>query len=67
MVIFINDKQVFADETKSLRAVLESESLLQKEGMAVAVNGSIVPRKDWETAMLNDGDKIDVISAFYGG
>ena len=44
MVIFINDKQILADETKSLEAILESENLLQKEGMAVAVNGSIVPR-----------------------
>ncbi|MDR0618956.1 MAG: sulfur carrier protein ThiS [Bacteroidales bacterium] len=67
MVIFINDKQILTDETKSLEAILEGENLLQKEGMAVAVNGSIVPRKNWETATLNDGDKVDVISAFYGG
>jgi thiamine biosynthesis protein ThiS len=67
MIIFINNRQVFVDEIKSLKAILESENLLKKEGMAVAVNGSIVQRKNWDTVMLNNGDRIDVISAFYGG
>jgi sulfur carrier protein len=67
MTVFINDRQVFVDETKSLEAILASENLLRKEGMAVAVNGSIIPRKNWEATTLNNGDKIDVISAFYGG
>jgi thiamine biosynthesis protein ThiS len=67
MTIFINDNPVVVDETKSLQAILEEENLLQKEGMAVAINTSIVSRKNWEAVKLNNGDRIDVISAFYGG
>ena len=36
-------------------------------GVAVAVNGAIVPRGDWVGHRLQDGDRVEVVSAVQGG
>ena len=36
-------------------------------GIAVALNGRVVPRADWKNAPLNDGDEIEIIRAVQGG
>jgi len=36
-------------------------------GIAVAVNGEVVPRASWPGTMLRDGDRIEVLTAAQGG
>jgi sulfur carrier protein len=36
-------------------------------GVAVAVNDSVVPRRDWDSTSLRDGDDVEVIHAVQGG
>ena len=36
-------------------------------GVAVAVNGEVVPRSTWEAADLTDGDRVEVLTAAQGG
>lgn len=36
-------------------------------GIAVALNGEVVPRAGWEAHRLNDGDDLEVITAMQGG
>ena len=36
-------------------------------GLAVAVNGAIVPRSDWAGRALRDGDRVEVVGAVQGG
>ena len=36
-------------------------------GIAVAVNGEVVRRGDWETTPLADGDQVEVLTAVQGG
>ncbi|MDQ0367145.1 sulfur carrier protein ThiS [Catenuloplanes indicus] len=36
-------------------------------GVAVAVNGEVVPRGRWAETPLSDGDRIEVLSAAQGG
>ena len=36
-------------------------------GIAVAVNGEVVPRSDWPGTPLADGDRVEVLSATQGG
>jgi sulfur carrier protein len=36
-------------------------------GVAVAVNGEVVPRSVWADANLRDGDRVEVLSAAQGG
>lgn len=36
-------------------------------GVAVAVNGEVVPKKNWAEATLNEGDRVEVLRAIGGG
>ena len=36
-------------------------------GIAVAVNDEVVPKANWGGAMLEDGDRVEVITARQGG
>ena len=36
-------------------------------GIAVAVNGSVVPRSQWEATKLADDDRVEVLTAAQGG
>jgi sulfur carrier protein len=37
------------------------------QGVAVAVNGEVVPRSGWTATRLADGDEIEVLMAVQGG
>ncbi|WBB66405.1 sulfur carrier protein ThiS [Micromonospora sp. WMMD812] len=39
----------------------------QQRGVAVAVNGEVVPRAGWPATVLSDGDRVEVLSAAQGG
>jgi sulfur carrier protein len=36
-------------------------------GVAVAVDGEVVPRSDWESFVLCDGARVEVLTAMQGG
>ena len=36
-------------------------------GVAVAVNGTVVPRSDWAKTTLREGDALEVVKLFAGG
>lgn len=36
-------------------------------GVAVAVNGEVVPRRSWPTTTLRAGDRVEVLTATQGG
>jgi len=36
-------------------------------GIAVALNGKVVPRRDWSSTRLADGDSVEVVGAVQGG
>jgi sulfur carrier protein len=36
-------------------------------GVAVAVNGEVVPRSGWADRALRDGDRVEVLTAAQGG
>jgi sulfur carrier protein len=36
-------------------------------GVAVAVNGTVVPRRTWGMHMLAEGDRVEVLGAVQGG
>ena len=38
-----------------------------RRGVAVAVNGEVVPRSEWPAARLRDGDRVEVLTAAQGG
>ncbi len=50
-----------------LDSMLEALSLKEKSGIAVAVNATVVPRKDWPQFNLTEDDEILIIEAAQGG
>jgi sulfur carrier protein len=36
-------------------------------GVAVALNDSVVPRAEWPRTALDDGDRVEVLTAVQGG
>ncbi|MEU6206311.1 sulfur carrier protein ThiS [Micromonospora musae] len=48
-------------------ADLVREVAPQLRGVAVAVNGEVVPRTGWPATTLRDGDRVEVLSAAQGG
>jgi sulfur carrier protein len=47
--------------------LLAKELTDQVRGVAVAVNGEVVPRSVWAATALNAGDSIEVLTAVQGG
>ena len=37
------------------------------KGVAVALNGKVLPRRAWAETPLTDGDSIEIVKAFVGG
>lgn len=60
-------------ETQRLSAATVAELLRAKAGgrigpwVAVAVNGVVVPRGEWESAKLRAGDEVEIVGPLSGG
>ena len=48
-------------------AQLAAGQNLPHSGVAVAVNNQMVPRTEWDSFALQDGQKITILKAFSGG
>jgi sulfur carrier protein len=48
-------------------AELVRERQLPERGVAVAVNGNIVPKSQWSTYELQENDRVEVVTAAAGG
>ena len=46
---------------------LEKNDLTEIRGVAVAVNGSLVRRSEWNTHVISDQDEIEILTATQGG
>jgi len=54
-------------ESETLSGVLQSQGLLEKKGIAVAVNQSVVQKVNWQEFKLKENDNIMIITATQGG
>lgn len=48
-------------------AVRESGADAGARGVAVALDGEVVPRGEWEETLLADGHSVEVLAAIQGG
>lgn len=52
----------------TLAALLEEKAVdTAQKGIAVALNGAVVPRAEWSTTRLNPGDSVEIVRARQGG
>ena len=67
MDIYFNGDQTTISENLILGAFLHQHQLVDKKGLAVAVNNQVIPKKSWTEYILNNNDKVLVIKASQGG
>ena len=69
MNISLNGVEVAIDaDSKVTDAVAATgHSVARPFGLAVAVNGEVVPRSAWQTTPLEEADKVEVLVASQGG
>lgn len=69
MEIKVNDKPIVIDENITMSELIQE---LYPEnpvgaGIAVAVDGALVPKKEWSDYIINRSCDIVIIKAAYGG
>jgi sulfur carrier protein len=65
-------KLVVNGETQSFDAASSVDELigtlgLERRGLAIAVNGAVVPRSTWSAHGLADGDQVEILTVAQGG
>ena len=63
MEIKVNNELLTVNEWATVADIAGKDAA----GVAVAVNGKIVRKPEWDSTTLNDGDDVVVIRAAYGG
>ncbi len=66
MQIFINDRPCEYPEKINITTLLVRENI-QAEHIAVALNDTVIPRRQWDSTELTDGCRILIIKAVQGG
>ena len=67
MEVFINNQSVSVTHLSKLSEVLVQLDSLNKRGIAVAVNNSVIPKSEWDSYKVDSADKITIIRATQGG
>ena len=67
MELLVNDKSEKLQSGNTLSELLLQLTLLEKRGIAVAVNNVVIGRHEWEKYQLNENDKITIIRPTQGG
>ena len=62
-----NQRKQFNTSILSIQALLDIEIPQKQNGIAVAINNTVIPKSNWETHPLNETDEILIISATQGG
>ena len=67
MKLTVNGRDHLADADDLSVAALVERLTEARRGVAVAVNGTVVPRSTWDAVPLADGDRVEVLTAAQGG
>jgi sulfur carrier protein len=68
MRIVLNGQQQELGERASVRdAVVATGAPGEGRGVAVAIDGEVVPRARWDDVALADGARVEVVQAVQGG
>jgi sulfur carrier protein len=66
--IRVNGESEPLGEQRTLDALLaEKTADTSQRGIAVALNGAVVPRAAWRDTMLRGGDSVEIVRARQGG
>ena len=67
MQIIFNNQRKEIKDTSPVQHLLDEWLGEKKKGIAVAVNGEVIPKANWPIHLLNPNDEILLIKATQGG
>jgi sulfur carrier protein len=68
VTIELNGERVELDEAATVSTIVaRSGADVRRRGIAVAVDGEVVPRSAWDRTTLTDGQRVEVVGAIQGG
>jgi sulfur carrier protein len=62
-----NQSKQFATDSLTVQALLDLEIPIKQNGIAIAINNSVIPKSDWNFRYIQETDDILIISATQGG
>ena len=62
-----NQKKQFATDSLTLQALIDLEIPIKQNGIAVAINNTVIPKSNWNSHIIRETDDILIISATQGG
>ncbi|WP_268848737.1 sulfur carrier protein ThiS [Flavobacterium aestivum] len=62
-----NQIKQFALDSLTVQALLDLELPEKQNGIAIAINATVIPKNNWNNHFLNPTDDILIISATQGG
>jgi sulfur carrier protein len=66
MIVTVNGEERSLPADTTLASLVEHLSAPSR-GVAVAIDGEVVPRAEWQATALQDGARIEVVAAIQGG
>ncbi|MFG1607360.1 sulfur carrier protein ThiS [Actinoplanes sp. NPDC049265] len=66
MTILVNGDQATFPPDATVASLVAGLTRAER-GVAVALNGEVVPRSEWAGTGLSDGDRVEVLTAAQGG
>ena len=67
MFITYNGSELEIEAEVSLLEYLHKQGMSEQSGIAVAVNETVIPKKEWQDCILKSYDSVLVIKATQGG
>ena len=67
MKIFINNIAQEITQENDLSFLLNTMGMEGHQGIAIAVNETVIPKTRWKSFQLNENDKVIIIQATAGG
>jgi len=62
-----NQTKQFATDSLTIQALLDLEIPIKQNGIAVAINNTVIPKSNWNSHIIQETDDILIISATQGG
>jgi sulfur carrier protein len=66
-LVTINGERRVLDERATVEVAVRAAGAPDGRGVAVALDGEVVPRGEWATTEIRDGQEVEVLRAVQGG
>jgi sulfur carrier protein len=67
MEILINNQKYTVSDNSPLKDIANSQLGEKQNGVAIAINDTVIPKANWDTHILKPNDHILIIKATQGG